>query len=267
MSKLIFVHRLDNNNAGDLFSCPNKYFDFRPQDQKTFDIKFPDTITEPHEICIVGGGGLGKPWFYDRITVLFSKNIKSIVTWGIGYNHFEINQPITKLYKNGEVFDVFEKAELKSSRDFNYLFEHEWVPCVSCMSSLLDKFMNIRPKKKVGVIYHGATKLKIDGVNGEDYLTNFGPSMEEKLNFISNYEFIISNSYHGIYWSTLLNKKVLSIPWKSSIKYMKHQPREMNNKLSLSDNLKTAINFSKSLNECRDANINYYNKIRKIYGI
>lgn len=267
MSKLIFVHRVDNNNPGDLFSCPNKYFTFESQDQKTFDIKFPDTITEPHEICIIGGGGLGKPWFYKRLNLLFSKDIKSFVTWGIGYNHFEINQPLNKLYRNKRIFDIFERADLNSSRDFNYLFDHEWIPCASCMSSLFDRFKKISPKKEVGVIYHGATNFKIDGLSSEDYLTNFGPSMEEKLNFISNYKIIISNSYHGIYWSTLLNKKVLSIPWKSSIKYMKHQPREINNNLSLRDNLNITLNFPEALKECRQANINFYYKVKKKYGI
>ena len=53
---------------------------------------------------------------------------------------------------------------------------------------------------------------------------NLRITVDEKLNFISKFEIIITNAYHGLYWATLLGKKVICIPNKSGLFTLRYKP-------------------------------------------
>jgi exopolysaccharide biosynthesis predicted pyruvyltransferase EpsI len=52
---------------------------------------------------------------------------------------------------------------------------------------------------------------------------NDGNNFEEKLDFLSSCENMVTNTYHGAYWATLLTKKVMVIPYKSGLMSLKHK--------------------------------------------
>ena len=46
-------------------------------------------------------------------------------------------------------------------------------------------------------------------------ITNDPVTIKEAIDFINNWNTIITNSYHGMYWSYLLGKEVICIPFSS----------------------------------------------------
>ena len=46
-------------------------------------------------------------------------------------------------------------------------------------------------------------------------MTNDPVTIKEAIDFINNCDTIITNSYHGMYWSYLLGKEVICIPFSS----------------------------------------------------
>lgn len=109
-------------------------------------------------------------------------------------------------------------------------------------------------------------KLNILGIDTLDYMSNFGTNLEEKLNFLSEYEFIITNSYHGVYWSQLLNKKVLCYPVKSSLLNFLCEPNFIITNIT-NDILDSCKNYPDFLDLCINANISFKNKVKEYIGV
>ena len=121
-------------------------------------------------------------------------------------------------------------------------------------------------KKKIGVFNHYRMELKISGIETENYMSNYGTDLNEKLNFLSNYEYIITNSYHGVYWAQLLNKKVLCYPVKSSLFNFPYKPNFIKGIIDdqLLDECKNYPNF---LDQCIEANLKFRQKVKDLTGI
>ena len=73
------------------------------------------------------------------------------------------------------------------------------------------------------------------------------------LEFLASGSVILTSSYHGVYWGTLLNRRVIAFPFSSKFSYFKHGVP-----LVTADDwkqqLKVARNYSNALIECRQAN-------------
>ena len=108
-------------------------------------------------------------------------------------------------------------------------------------------------------------KLNIQGIDLLDCMSNYGTNLEEKLNFLSQYEFIITNSYHGVYWSQLLNKKVLCYPVKSSLLNFLYEPSFIFKNIT-NDILESCKNYPDFFDLCIDANMSL-KKVKAYIGI
>ena len=109
-------------------------------------------------------------------------------------------------------------------------------------------------------------ELKISGIENENFMSNYGIDLDEKLNFLSNYEYIITNSYHGVYWAQLLNRKVLCFPVKSSLFNFSHKPIFING--IINNNLLDACkNYPNFLEECIEANLKFRKRVKELIGI
>lgn len=60
------------------------------------------------------------------------------------------------------------------------------------------------------------------GIAEEDTLFNMKISVEETIRFLGTAETVVTSSYHGAYWATLLGKKVIGIPTSSKFYGMRH---------------------------------------------
>ena len=262
------IHRLDNTNVGDWWSPPGRYFPFKPS--PVLDIINSNQIPNNKEIYIIGGGGLGRPFFREHLERLKRKDRQyKLIAWGVGSDIEENKEGI--IFKDlingkdllGNYFDGFDEV---GTRVYDPKKTHTWVPCASSMHPSFFNYRDKLPNKKIGVYLHKRVPLKNIEINQYDFITNDGQNIDEKLDFLSYYEFIITNTYHGVFWGTLLKRKVLCIPFKSGLYSFKHSPHYISDILKTSD-LDMCVKYENALEECRAANINFFSYLTNKYGI
>ena len=264
-SDVVNVHRIDSNNVGDFYCAPHLYFE--PLREKKLDIfgyksadkaiidRWSSAIS--NNSLIIGGGGILNRGSFQKQMQLFeslSQKNKKTVIWGAGHN--------SKDRKDfGKVLDYsvdMEKFGLVGTRD--YTASKNWVPCVSCMNEVFDRQYN--STQEVGIIFHKKTMKnksvtsKFKDIPSTSNTTN----LESLINFIGNSETMITDSYHGMYWAMLLNKKVVVIPNSSKFFDFKYQPVISSFDNCLED-VKKAENYSGVLEECREINRDFARKV------
>lgn len=240
------VHRINPYNCGDLNCSPIKYFNFG--------LNFEEICIEKiclnslgfdfNQYAILGGGGL----FYRPWLETISKFNKAVL-WGVGLN-------LHNDFSNSRYPKFIDKFLLVGVRDYNH---GRWVPCVSCMSNFFDNPKN--PLRDVVVYEHAEQPLE----------TNFpklsnNSNMRDAIDFISSGEYVITNTYHGAYWGTILKRKVIVVPLENSSRFFffKHKPVLVD---KIPKKMPKAKIYSESLDECRDANKKFYQDfLNLIYG-
>ena len=169
---------------------------------------------------IIGGGGIIHLPSPDYNNGIFGhleelKNIgKYRVLWGAGHNvYFPVDYSGDKFpsilddqamcaintLPNLSTFD------LVGLRDTSYLLIKgaRRVPCVSCKSPLFKK-VETMPGIGIGAVLHeGSESTEFPQIYCEK------STFSEVTEFIRHFETIVTDSYHAMYWSELLNKKVI----------------------------------------------------------
>jgi len=241
----LFISRKDTSNAGDLSSCPIHYFpNFAGSDW--IDILYLETVDlSKYDQIIVGGGGLlGNDNFIKSIKLLEPYAEKTFF-WGTGINS-KIDNPKKLTKKDIHILklnscldyklDMFKKENIgirDSSKNHKIDFFH--VPCSSCLHKIFDKDYEIErefllishpkissilnPEKKGGKFYADKKRIFTTAMD-----------IEETVTEIKKSKYIISQSYHGIYWSMLSNRQVICInPWTNKFLFF-GQPVEYTTK-------------------------------------
>lgn len=249
---ILNLFRYDKNNAGDYNCSPLQYFDFNKEiGIVNTDGESIKTIYNPEHInlpIIIGGGGI----FYDLqanlIENLCYKHKGLKIVWGAGFNFYNLKETPNIPY-------YFKKINYIGMRD--NIYGIEWVPCASCMSNLLDKKYD--EKFEIGILEHHESPIKTNLPKIDN-----SKKIEEILYFIGSCKKIITNSYHGYYWSVLMNKEVNIMPLNNSSKFfnLKYKVPVTNHAEVFYDSEK--YNFA--LKECRESNIRFYNKILNFIG-
>lgn len=180
--KIVFLHRRDTDNVGDLASCPAKF------------LKFPEhTVRDPlhydggADLLIVGGGGLMGGYF-DRAISKIVENSGSLVLWGVGSH-----------YETFRMAEWASKAEMIGIRDDNC--GEECVPCASCLSSEFD--VEQTPVFNEVGYYHNHRRWRPSGIPA---FGNHGTDLKKTLTFLRSGKLVRTNSYHGVYWAKLLQR-------------------------------------------------------------
>lgn len=240
------IHIERTQNIGDLSSAPCLYFDLDAEKKDITSVSID--LDKP---LIIGGGGLGYPAFSDWFSSLISNHKAPVVVWGVGGN--------VHSSKNIETPEWIEKAALAGIRDFGS--NYEWVPCASCLHTL---FSTPYPIRHTLVAYvHGGAGLSVRIPKGTPTKTNFGCSLEEAVKFIGHGEYVVTNSYHGVYWATLLGRKVIVDPFSSRHRFFKHPPASLEGR-SLQEAMAEAKSYPEALGECREANLSFFQKVSEI---
>lgn len=256
------IHRIDINNAGDFYCAPHHYFDvLKDTDLDIFSYKnldknkrqnFINTVSQ--KSLIIGGGGLLNRSGFKRQMQLFetlASNGKKIVLWGIGHNdkHNMSNQ----INYNVDI----SKFGLAGLRDYSKA--ENYVPCVSCLHPTFDQSYD--ETQDIGIVFHKDT-LKKENITTQfqDFPTASNTIAFEKLiEFIKQTNKIVTDSYHVMYWSMLLNKKVVVIPNSSKFFDFKYKPVISNFEDAI-DQLPKAETYSGLLEECRTINQQFAEK-------
>ena len=259
------VFRTDNTNIGDWYCPPFRYFPFKPS--QVFDILDEQQKYLSEDIIILGGGSLGREFFEKYLNNLKTQDRKyTLIAWGVGVDEVIKHKQVLSSKENFELFGTwFDGFDEVGIRCYSEKQKYLWVPCASCMNPLFFKYREKRPKKKLGIYNHKRVPLLNKSIADIPSIDNSGNNLEEKLSFISQHEYILTNTYHGVYWATLMNRKVICIPFKSGLFSFKHPPTYSDGKINEAI-LEKATSFPNSLEECREKNINFYLHIFEKYG-
>lgn len=225
-------------NIGDMMCPVSLHFDLG--ESKILDlcrVKSNDFNVNDADVVVVGGGGL---FFFDSLKYLMEICTKPIIGWGIGCNEHGCQQIRYPQYAHS--------FTLLGTRDWNT--EFEWVPCPSCMDSIFNE--SIKMQHDVVVYEHKDRPL------GLDFPTkNNSVSFPEAIRHIASGSTVLTNTYHGMYWGTLLSRKVIAFPFSSRFYGMKYPVR-----LSEDGSWKESDGaiFPEALEECREANTKFYKR-------
>ena len=260
---VVNIHRIDEKNIGDYYCAPHHYFDQLQQSLDIFDYKslnptikqnFIDTISQ--NSLIIGGGGLLNRGSFDKQMHLFEKlsqKNKKMVLWGLGHNE-----------KNPKAFGKVTKYNIDTQkfglvgvRDYD--MKEEWVPCASCLHPILDTKSEVI--NEIGLIFHKKTlnNPKVLGKFMNYPSTSNTTSLEDIISFIAKTDTVVTDSYHAMYWSMLMNKKVVVFPNSSKFFTFKYQP-VFSSIDTFKLDCKKAQNYSGILEECRDINLKFSEK-------
>jgi len=261
---IINIHRIDQNNVGDLFSSPNHYFEKINKTLDIFDYKTLDSITKENfisKICdnslIIGGGGLlNRPSFEKQMKLFetLGQKGKKTVLWGVGHNE-----------KNKSTFGKVTRYNIDTSkfglvgvRDYD--MKELWVPCSSCLHPILDTRATI--ENEIGLIFHQKTMSngKIQNKLKDFPSISNSSSLEEIINFIAKSETIVTDSYHAMYWSILMEKKVVVIPNSSKFYSFKYNP-VFSSFDNFQQDIKKPQRYLGVLDECRQINTDFSEKV------
>lgn len=263
MDEIIFTNVAYLGNAGDFWSSPLKYYSF--SNIKTKQIHFLDfcgaaggdldysSYDIKNNTIIIGGGGLitqDDHYLYKTIKWLSENN--KVIFWGIGSNSFR-----------NLSYNIFnhENVKLVGTRDYDIRLRDNYIPCVSCKHPSFD--IEYKITDSIGLLEHPDHPIEIPHL---PKISN-SESIEKIIEFIGSKEIIISSTFHGVYWSQILNKKVLyyldnNLP-NTKFFNLKHRV-QICNKNDYLEKLKN-ISYSCGLKEeSRYLNDNFYKKVLDI---
>lgn len=255
-----FIHRCNTNNTGDIecgyYRCCYDFFkNYRciVHDISSINID----IIHSSDFVIIGGGGLLNAlsqWNYGINEVLTKTH--NVIIWSAGFNS-----------NTSSTFSVHIKwndIKLLSVRDFNFSPDFRYVPCATCMLPYFDIKYEI--KREIGIVlHHRKRNIPIELVSYP--LIENTVSASEFIEFLGQSEYVVTNSYHAIYWATLLGKKCIVFDQNASAKfsYYKYPPTIYNG--NLNESIQKAIKYDGVLEDCRTLTKEYISEILDLINI
>lgn len=250
---LQFLSRLNPDNIGDLYSSPSLYFDFQTKTRSVCIHRlFESQELDYGSPIILGGGGL--LYWAEKLRHIAVNSKAGAITWGLGLN--------THRRRAGDAYpSFFGEFDMNGVRDVPS--PYRYVPCVSCLAPLFESApQNIRVP--VVIFEHYESPLKIDGL---PRMNNSQP-LRKVIPFLKEAEFVITNSYHGVYWATLLGKKVVAIPLDNSSRFFffKHEPAYAD-ETNWNRHLEEAKSYPHALEESKETNLTYAQEVASLLAL
>lgn len=275
VGSIINYHRVNTKNIGDLICAPVLWFPEFLEATREEILGFKRDESPSHaevedwkkrladaNLLIVGGGGLLEIDFFQLGLKFISENRKpesKFVLWGAGHNNWQIGD--WRKLKQDLTLESYG-FDLIGIRD--YASGYDWVPCASCMSSQLDQ--SPEPNFEVVLYAHAGTINNSARAallpNGMPILDNSAP-FEKVIPFLASGDLVLTDSFHGMYWATLLGRRVIAFPSSSKFYSVKHavplcDPRDWQRFEPL------ARRYPEALEECRAANRAFAAKVMEL---
>ncbi len=236
-------------NIGDALCTPDVYFDI--QSNRSYTIM---------------GGGVWNIEDYNK-----KPSVKSTIVWAAGKSEKDIHRikPIRSDYKFLEW----------GIRDLDLLEDKtRFLPCVSCLNTKIIS----EPKDNKILVFTNANGVVSSDINkrlSEKYILARNDETEES--FLSKWQQcdrVITNSYHGIYWSLLSGREIIPFGYSSKftsvtrlfgIEFPKENLYDIKNRTVLSHMIETNKgNFITSkqnpLEHFRDLNMSFAERLKTV---
>ena len=263
---LHFLHHHDRVNVGDVLSGPYHYFDLGAYEKLSWDVEIlkKGVANVQYGDNVIMGGGI---FFAEKKPNLETlvKKANNFIGWGIGMD------PRMDLSKFSDKFSLLGTRERKSDLiDEERIF---YVPCVSCMQ---DAFApkagrfgeDVEEESKFDVALHtnGGFNEK-DVVRKfhklEAYRTKTTSDFPKTIENLRQADCVVTNSYHGAYWGSLLGKKVVCL----NTEVPKWGGLHDNVKFTTVDNVDEAISSAEAipasyLDDCRHRNVDFFQRVK-----
>jgi hypothetical protein len=300
--KFVVAHRKDFNNVGDMASDPLQYFLDRDE-YLTIDINEIGITQFDEEVpLIIGGGGLignsnfgdifdkfcrasdriqledlyTTGWklhnpryreYHEQFTDKFQELIRKILSklklaekpkfvWGAGHNQSGDYNLDKVTYP-----ESLSNFDLVGIRD-NGSGSHQWAPCPSCMHPALRETYSI--KNDIIWFEHKKQLIKDFGTESIPRFINSGSNIEQTIELLGSANIVLTNSYHGAYWATLMKKRVIIVsPWSTKFHFFRHQPVIPHRKESIQSALDRATIYESALDDCIATTEKFWKKIKE----
>lgn len=244
-------------NIAESFTQPIDYFDFgEPTEKRPFSMSLPKNVKTPLSMIVAGGSGLLRnAWYALRAIVDESCGRLPIVIWGMGIND---HGRFDKNYNETLAYIENKKNILIGLRDSFY---SNYVPCASCMMSELDAGFKIQ--REVGFYAHHSFDVPhVYPVMSNRVHGDRTTYLWRVLQFLGSCDIVVTNTYHGAYWATLLNRKVIVVrPFSNKFLGFKYEPIIIRDISSLMPAMKIARSYPLALAESRKANQLFFERV------
>jgi hypothetical protein len=241
-----FVHIRNTRNTGDRASCPDVWFDFGLDVEV---LNYSDPV--PDGGTVVYGGGTLINWLATRRGPL--PRARHVI-WGAGSSRSGMTAP----WPDPEGFDLVGIRDWSVEREAM----GRYAPCVSCMSPLFDRD---RPVTREAVAFVNADPSKRRPVVNLPTMDNTAP-MERIVEFLASAEVVVTNSYHGVYWATLLGRHVVCVPYSSKFHGFRHPPTMSRDGADWRGKARTAPAYPEALESSRAATRAFHARVMEVIG-
>lgn len=246
--------RYRDANLGDQASTPALYVPWLSASEKLDphegDFSQFQAAEQAPDLVIVGGGGqiANRVPAYDRNLHAVAASRSVAVAWGVGHNR---HGDITLRYPS-----YLRRFALVGVRDWNS--PYHWVPCASCLHPALDHPQ--RPVRDAVLYEHWQIPA---GISGLPTMKNSEPSMDRVVQFLSSGEVVVTNTYHGCYWATLLGRKVVLVsPFSTKFLAFRHPPA-VADPSTWPSTANTARHYPAALQQCRAATYRFVARVKQ----
>lgn len=235
MTKVMACWRYNTRNTGDTYSGWYLYF---PRQVSEFGVtpKGRDySKFERNDVVVMGGGlGLsGRPW----LDWLRRNGRNKMIGWGLGSNHGKRN-PAHWLYF--------------TQREWWPGYAH-WAPCPSCMHPLFDLYVGEHanpPEPEHDVVFYVNT-LHSPMKGAPNLLGNDTPDLSDILAHLWSGRLVVTSSYHGMYWASLLGKPVVAVTYREKMLNTPWQAGYVSTWKNWQSDVDSAKSWANALSTCR----------------
>lgn len=279
-AEVVFLSRMGTRNVGDNLCSPYSYFKRRFPRARQVEFHLGEwerhrlllkVILSPilvrSKMLIIGGGGLlGQELFADDLKYWSSAPFCPKVLWGPGHNSHNVvavdqEDPSIRDYARMEKFDKI------GIRDWGV--GYDWVPCASCMNQELSQSTS----ESAGIV----AALNYETRSSKAFIRDLLATTQEPVDIVFNDESpekvigklrtakaVVTNSYHGTYWATLLGKPVAVVGGGSKVRMFKHRPMFATVQ-DWTRRIEEAERHPHALEECRERSQEFCEEIVRSY--
>lgn len=204
-------------------------------------------------VIIIGAGGLLMSTIHAFLGALLHSPPCPVVIWGIGSNY-------ALDYVGPEYPDFLRKATQVAIRDEGSPFR--MIPCPTCLHP---NFRQPRVRSERVIVYEHYERAPI-GLPFPTMKNNDPGGIEKVIAFLSSAEAVVTNTYHGAYWATLLGLRVvISESFSTRFRRTLWKYPALDCAAKLDEKIAAAPVDQNALERCVDLNLSFWKIVRTLF--